>query len=78
MATMEADPLNCTALIRYDNELCERHNSVESTAVHECIHLLLADLKHAFESNPEAAQMEEERIVTRLEPLIYRHLFKAE
>jgi hypothetical protein len=75
LATTESDAANCTALVRVDNERCERASEVETTAVHECLHMLVADLKYAFHSVPDAADWQEEQLVRRLEPLIHRALF---
>lgn len=72
---IEADPDSCTAVVEWDRVRCEADGTTKATAAHECLHLLLADLKHALELNPRAAKAEEERLVRRLEPLIVKYLF---
>ena len=68
------DPEGCVATVRYDQERCERDGEIESTAIHEAIHLLTADLMHAIESGSKAIRIEEERLVRRLEPIVIEGL----
>ena len=68
------DPEGCVATVRYDQERCEREGEVESTAIHEAIHLLTADLMHAIENGSKAIRIEEERLVRRLEPIVIKGL----
>lgn len=75
LATTESDAANCTALVRVDQERCERADEVVTTAVHECLHMLVADLRHAFQSVPDAADWQEEQLVRRLEPVVLRGIF---
>lgn len=74
-AEIEVDPENCVAVVEVDRARCKADGVSESAAVHECVHLLLADLKHAIEQNPRSARMEEERIARRLEPVLARLLY---
>jgi hypothetical protein len=69
----EAD--ECIANCRVNHALVDAHSSQETVAVHECIHMLLADLLHAVDHCPQIRDVEEERLVRRLEPLIHRALF---
>jgi hypothetical protein len=71
-ANIDAD--GCVALIRYDQDRCEKDNETESAAIHEAIHLLTADLMYAIENGSKAIRIEEERLVRRLEPIILRGL----
>lgn len=75
LATTESDPPNCTVLVRFDRERCNAFDEAETTAVHECLHLLLADLKHAYHAAPDAIDWQEEQLVRRLEPLVHRAIF---
>lgn len=75
LATTESDAANCTALVRVDQEWCERADEVVTTAVHECLHMLVADLRYAFQSVPDAADWQEEQLVRRLEPVVLRGIF---
>jgi len=74
-ATTEADPENCIATVYHDPERCRTDNAIEATAAHECLHLALADLIHALEGNSRLAQVEEERVVRRLENIATRGIF---
>ena len=74
-AEIDIEPDDCVAQVLVNVEKCAAANNTESTAVHECLHLLLADLQEAWGTNPKAALVEEERVVRRLEPLVYRALF---
>lgn len=60
---------DCIATVRYDSERCSKDGVTEATAIHEVLHLLLADFKAATKSS---ARVEEERIVRRLEPIVIR------
>ena len=73
-AEIDADPESCTAMVEWDWGKCEADGVLFETAAHELAHLLLADFKHAVESNPRAARLEEERLVRRLEPVIVAFL----
>ena len=75
-AEIEVDPEACVAVVEIDRARCIADGVEESSAVHECCHLLLADLKHALDQNPRAARSEEERLVRRLEPILVRLLGK--
>lgn len=70
LADISTGAEDCVAKVRYNQAMMEKHGVVESTAVHECLHLLLADFEHALEDNPRGAQIENERVVRRLEPLM--------
>ena len=74
LADISTGAEDCVAKVRYNQAMMEEHGVVESTAVHECLHLLLADFEHALEDNPRGAQIENERVVRRLEPLVARAL----
>ena len=74
LADISTGAEDCVAKVRYNQAMMEEHGVVESTAVHECLHLLLADFEHALEDNPRASQIENERVVRRLEPLVARAL----
>lgn len=69
-AEIDIDPENCVAVVEVDRARCHADGVSASAGAHECGHLLLADLKHAWETNPKAARAEEERLVRRLEPLL--------
>jgi hypothetical protein len=73
-ADMDADPEDCVATVRYDLLLNSKDGATEASAVHEVIHLLLADLKYALESSPKATRVEEERVARRLEAVVVRGL----
>ena len=60
---------DCIATVRYDSARCSLEGVTEATAIHEVLHLLLADFKHATKSS---ARVEEERLVRRLEPVVIR------
>lgn len=74
LADISTGAEDCVAKVRYNQAMMEEHGVVASTAVHECLHLLLADFEHALEDNPRGAQIENERVVRRLEPLVARAL----
>jgi hypothetical protein len=76
-ADINAEPEQCTALIRYNEKLCADDGEIVSAAVHEALHLLLADLKHAAQHSPQSLEMEEERAARRLEPLVMAAVFGA-
>lgn len=75
-AEIEVDPEACIAVVELDRARCIADGVEESSAVHECCHLLLADFKQALDQNPRAARAEEERLVRRLEPILVRLLGK--
>jgi hypothetical protein len=75
-ASVEADAENCIAVVTFDRERCDSGDCNESTATHEAIHLALADLIHAHESDPKAERIEQERFVRRLDELLTRAIFK--
>lgn len=70
-ATCAIDPEGCVAAIRYNPAKLTTEELAESTAAHECAHLLIADLVHAFENRTGTEAIEEERIARRLEPILY-------
>jgi hypothetical protein len=74
-ATIDADPENCIATVTFDRERCDLEGCNQSTAVHEALHLALADLLHAIENTPKAEQIEQERLVRRLDELLTRAIF---
>ena len=71
----EIDAAGCVATIRWDRRKCEEDSVVAETALHEALHVLLADLTHSVETNPKGARVEEERIVRRLETVLVRSVF---
>lgn len=71
----EVDAENCVAVVRWDRKRCEADNAVAETALHEALHVMMADLTHAVETNPKGARVEEERIVRRLENVLVRSVF---
>lgn len=74
-ADVTVDAENCTATVRFNKALCEAHDVVAETALHEALHIMMADLTHAVENHPKAAMVEEERIVRRLETLLSRSVY---
>lgn len=74
LAEIQTQAEDCVAKVRYNQKMMDEHKVVETTAVHECIHLLLADFEYALEENPKGAQLENERVVRRLEPILARGL----
>lgn len=74
-ADIQTDAANCVAHVRYDRARCEAADVVAETALHEALHLLLADLIHAMECSARAADVEQERIVRRLEPILARSIY---
>ena len=74
-AEISPDPENGVATVRWDRARCEADDVVQATAVHEALHLLLADLVHAAERSPATLAIEEERAVRRLEVWVDRGLF---
>lgn len=75
-ANIERNSSECTAYVRYNQALMERDKVLVSTAVHEVLHLLLQDLRWAQQAAPEhVADLEDERIVSRLEPWIVKAVF---
>jgi hypothetical protein len=73
-ASIEPDPASCTATCRVDLELCEREEQTAQVAVHEVLHLLLAELRHAASISDEAADWVEEQIVRKIEAVVFRGL----
>jgi len=71
-ASIEPDPASCTAICRVDFDLCEREGQIDQVAVHEALHLLLAELRHAAAISDEAADWVEETIVRRIVGIVYR------
>ena len=65
-AEIEIDADECAAAVRVNLGKCAIEGSLESTAVHECLHLLMADFGQAGLSNPKSLRVEEERVVRRL------------
>lgn len=75
-AEILVDAANCIATVTWSPSLCSTEALASSVAVHECIHLLLADLKHAIKGRrKKGARVEEERVARRLEPIVTRGLF---
>jgi hypothetical protein len=73
-ACIEPDPGSCTAICRVDLELCERDDQTSQVAVHEVLHLLVADLRHAIAISPETGDWIEEQTVRKIEALIFAGL----
>jgi hypothetical protein len=73
-ASIEPDPASCTATCRVDLELCEREEQTAQVAVHEVLHLLLAELRHAASISDETADWVEEQIVRKLEFVVFKGL----
>jgi hypothetical protein len=73
-ASIEPDPASCTATCRVDLELCEREEQTAQVAVHEVLHLLLAELRHAASISDETADWVEEQIVRKIEFVVFRGL----
>ncbi len=73
-ASIEPDPASCTATCRVDLELCEREEQTAQVAVHEVLHLLLAELRHAASISDETADWVEEQIVRKIEAVVFRGL----
>lgn len=69
----------CTARLIYNIPLMERDRTLVSTAVHEATHLAVMDLRWAVERCPDhVADLEDERLVTRLEPLLLKAIFPTQ
>jgi hypothetical protein len=78
-ASISRDAEACTAYVCYNIKLMQQDNVVFSTAVHEALHMLLYDLRWAQQSaSDHVADVEDERIVSRLEPLIMKAIFPQE
>ena len=73
-ASIEPDPASCTAICRVDFELCEREEQIAQVAVHEALHLLLAELRHAATISDETADWVEEQIVRKIEAVVFKGL----
>jgi hypothetical protein len=73
-ASIEPDPASCTATCRVDLELCQREEQTAQVAVHEVLHLLLAELRHAASISDETADWVEEQIVRKIEFVVFRGL----
>lgn len=76
-ATIDADAASCTAVARLDLDLCAKDGVTESVAVHECLHLMLADFRHAVQISSEAGDWLEEQTVRKLEGIVFRGLSGA-
>lgn len=74
-ASIEPDPASCTAICRVDFELCEREGQIAQVAVHEALHLLLAELRHAATISDETADWVEEQTVRKIEVVVYKGMF---
>jgi hypothetical protein len=74
-ASIEPDPASCTAICRVDLELCEREQQTAQVAVHEVLHLLLAELRHAASISDETADWVEEQTVRKIEAVVFKGLF---
>lgn len=74
-ASIEPDPASCTAICRVDFELCEREGQIAQVAVHEALHLLLAELRHAATISDETADWVEEQTVRKIEAVVYKGMF---
>jgi hypothetical protein len=75
-ATIQRNSAECTAHVKFNPQLMERDNVLISTAVHEAAHLLVHDLRTAAATSPEhVADIEDERIASRLEPLLLKAIF---
>jgi hypothetical protein len=73
-ACIEPDPGSCTAIVRVDPDLCDRENQTAEVAVHEALHLLIADLRHAIAISPETGDWVEEQTVRKLEWAVFKGL----
>ena len=74
-ASIEPDPASCTAICRVDLELCEREQQTAQVAVHEVLHLLLAELRHAASISDETADWVEEQTVRKIEAVVFKGMF---
>ncbi len=75
-ADIHRNSVECTAYVRFNSPLMEKDKVLISTAVHEVAHLLVHDLRWAQQSAPDhIADTEDERIASRLEPLLLRAIF---
>lgn len=71
-ASIESDPASCTAICRVDLDLCEREGQTAQVAVHEALHLLLAELRHAATISDETADWVEEQTVRKIEAVVFK------
>lgn len=71
-AEIDIDPPSCTASVSYNEDQLLEQDHITSAACHEAVHLLVADLKYALINCPTVADMEEERLARRLEPILRR------
>ena len=74
-ASIEPDPSSCTAICRVDLEMCEREHQTAQVAVHEVLHLLLAELRHAASISDETADWVEEQTVRKIEAVVCKGMF---
>ena len=75
-ADIHRNSVECTAYVRFNPSLMEQDKVLISTAVHEVAHLLVHDLRWAQQSAPDhIADTEDERVASRLEPLLLRAIF---
>lgn len=71
-ASIEPDPASFTAICRVDLDLCEREGQTAQVAVHEALHLLLAELRHAATISDETADWVEEQTVRKIEAVVFK------
>ena len=74
-ADISPEPSRCFAHCRYDGAALDAAGETLAIATHEALHLLLADLIHAKTVGDRAAEVEEERVVGRLEKIVLRGIF---
>lgn len=75
-ATIQRNSVDCTAHVKFNPQMMERDKVLVSTAVHEVAHLLVQDLRWSAATAPEhIADTEDERIASRLEPLLLKAIF---
>lgn len=73
-ANADIDAASCTAVVRVDAALCERDGQIAQVAVHEVLHLLIADLRHAIGISREAGDWVEEQTVRKIEAAVFKGL----
>lgn len=71
-AEIDVDPPSCTASVSYNEAQLLEQDQITSAACHEVVHLFVADLKYAITNCPTVADIEEERLARRLEPILRR------
>jgi hypothetical protein len=75
-ASIHRNSVDCTAHVKFNPQMMERDKVLVSTAVHEVAHLLVQDLRWSAATAPEhIADTEDERIASRLEPLLLKAIF---